>query len=532
MIRPQGSSGDSPLLIRGTGYSAHRGPAPAARPARAEQALYSALFHVTGALVGRRFSAARRELQCAQWLSTDELKARMQSRLAALLRHAAENVPFYRDLYGRLELASDALRTVADLGRLPIMSRATHQQESSERFFAGNLPPHRRLKQSTSGSSTGEPFQFCLDRQAMPVVFASHLYYDGCYGLRPFDRYVRIVLTHPTPPPLPSETPVTYRLRQAVTARLKALYEARTQERISVWEVDSEKAEAVYRRIEAFRPDYVLGYTSTLAAVADELTQRGLRLSRRVKGVVTIAETLSPLRRQLIEAYFAAPIINRYGLREFGSWSAQSCWETPEQFHLNTELVVWETVRDDGTPAAPGETGRVVLTDLHNYAMPFIRYDTGDLAVAGEAACPCGRGFPLVGPIQGRSAECIRTSAGKLISAVVLGAYLKIGGPQFRYRDHLDAVRHYQLVQEAPGRVRMLIVPAPGFDAERQRRLQEDLTRLLGEDVTVDVETVEEIPPERSGKRPVIKQLRGRGERPQGTHPPPNSQLSTGSEAS
>jgi phenylacetate-CoA ligase len=349
----------------------------------------------------------------------------------------------------------------------------------------------------------------------MSLVYASHLYYDSCVGFRPFDRYVRIVLTHPKPPPLPVETPLAYRICQTAMARLKAFYESQTQERISVWEVDGEKAEASYRRIEAFRPDYLMGYTSTLAMIADELLQRGLRLSRPIKGVVTIAETLSPARRTLIERYFEAPIINRYGLREFGSWSAQCCGDrsasTPgaDVFHLNTELVVWETVREDGSPAAPGEVGRVVITDLHNEVMPFIRYDTGDLAVAGETGCPCGRGFPLVGPIEGRSSECIRTADGSLLSAVVLGAYLKIGGPQFRYRDHLEAIRHYQLVQEGPERFRLRVVPEPGFDFQRQQRLQEDLTRLLGATVNVLIEIVEEIPPEKSGKRPVIKVMRG-----------------------
>ena len=125
-----------------------------------------------------------------------------------------------------------------------------------------------------------------------------------------------------------------------------------------------------------------MGYTSTLAAIADELLQGDLKLSQPVAGVITIAETLTPNRKRLIQKYFDAPIINRYGLREFGSWSAQSCRESPERFHINSELVVCEVLRADGTPCAAGETGRVVLTDLHNFARPFIRYDTGDLAVA------------------------------------------------------------------------------------------------------------------------------------------------------
>jgi phenylacetate-CoA ligase len=236
-----------------------------------------------------------------------------------------------------------------------------------------------------------------------------------------------------------------------------------------------------------------------LATIADELLQRNIRLSRPLCGVVTIAETLSPTRRRLIDKFFDAPIINRYGLRELGSWSAQSCSESPDRFHINTELVVCEILRDDGTACAPGEKGRVVLTDLHNYARPFIRYDTGDLATAGVEQCGCGRGFPLLSQIEGRSQECLRTPSGKEISPVVLGHYL------FVYNRHLAVVRHYQLVQECSNRATLLVVPDKGWDDQNRERIRADLARLLGGEMEINVETVTEIPKENSGKRPIIK---------------------------
>jgi phenylacetate-CoA ligase len=242
-----------------------------------------------------------------------------------------------------------------------------------------------------------------------------------------------------------------------------------------------------------------MGYTSTLAAIADELLRRGLRLSRPVQGVIAIAETLTANRRRMIEQYFCAPIINRYGLREFGSWSAQSCLESADKFHINTELVVCEIVRPDGTLCSPGETGRLVLTDLHNFARPFIRYDTGDRAAVSSETCSCGRGFPLLGPIEGRSLECLPTPSGGEISPVSLGHFL------FAYNDHAEAVRHYQLVQESSNRISLFIVPGEEWNEQRRVRLKSDLKRLMGEEMEVDVQTVNEIPPEKSGKRPIIK---------------------------
>lgn len=434
----------------------------------------------------------------AQWLTAEELKARSDKRLSALLRHAAGNVPFYNEFYQRQGLAPEDLRNSKDLALLPVLTKSDYRSHKPQEFIAKNIPDYQRLEKTTSGS-TGEPFQFWLDRRAQSLIFASHLFYDSWHGLRPFDRYIRIAATPAAPSSLPAHTPVAVRIGQAFNSRLQGLYENLTQERISVWEVDRERARDIWQRMEAFRPKFVMGYTSALAAIADELLRSNLPLSHPVHGVITIAETLSPARRRLIEQYFGAPLINRYGLREFGSWSAQSCAESPGQFHINTELVVCEILREDGTACAPGERGRVVLTDLHNFARPFIRYDTGDLAVAGYETCSCGRGFPLLGEIEGRSQECLRTPSGKEISPVVLGHYL------FVFHDHLDVVRHYQLVQESNNRARLLIVPDEGWDEVRRNRMQSDLASLLGPDMEVAVETVIEIPSEKSGKRPIIK---------------------------
>ena len=445
--------------------------------------------------LGLHFAGVLTEMRRVQWLSQTELQARNESRLGVLLKHAAENVPFYRNFYRE----HGELRSAGDLKSFPILTKTDYRQCDPESLYATNVDPGLRIDRKTSGS-TGQPFQFSLDRTALPVIFASHLFYDSWHGLEPFDRYVRIVA--PAAAQLQSNASARVKLRSVLTSRLQNFYERLTQEKIFVWEIDSEKAASVWRRLESFRPKFIMGYTSSLAALAGELLKSDLRLSHPVRGVITIAETLTPNRRKLIEEYFEAPIINRYGLREFGSWSAQSCLESPDQFHINTELVVCEILRDDGTPCAPGETGRVVLTDLHNFARPFIRYDTGDLAVAAGGECACGRGFPLLGQIEGRSLECVRTPSGREISPVILGHFL------FVYHDHVDSVLHYQLVQEGTDRIVLSIVPGPGWTEERRIRMRSDLAQLIGDnDVTVEVQTVAEIPVEKSGKRPIIKSL-------------------------
>ncbi len=168
---------------------------PALKTRRAWRSSITTVALELGAkIVGGGFSNAFAEMQRAQWLTTEELQARTDARLSEVLKHAAENVPFYTEHYKRLGLTADELRNVRDLSLLPVLSKTDYRNHKPEDFYATNIPEYRRLEKTTSGS-TGVPFQFCLDRRAMPIVFASHLFYDSWHGLRPFDRYIRIVGT-------------------------------------------------------------------------------------------------------------------------------------------------------------------------------------------------------------------------------------------------------------------------------------------------------------------------------------------------
>jgi phenylacetate-CoA ligase len=419
-----------------------------------------------------RMAQTFHELSRVQWLSAEQLRVRSAARLARLLRHAVDDVPFYRE---------------RDPANLPVMDKSAYRNQAPEAFAASRVPEERRIERSTSGS-TGEPYRFAVDRATLPVAFASQLFYDSWIGLRPYDRCLRIAVPQASAPGVPSVLPW-----------LQRVHERWTQQRISIWDIDAERAEDIRGRIEAFRPAFLFGYTSTLATLADLLRPRNLQWSRKLRGVITTSETLTAERRRSIEEQFRAPITNRYGLREFGWFAAQSCPVSPNRFHVNTELVACEILRADGSPAEVGETGRIVLTDLWNYARPFIRYDTGDLAARIEGSCSCGRGFPLLGPIEGRMQECLTTGEGKVISPALLGHYL------FVHKRHGEIIRQYQILQEGPRRVVLLVVPGDRWNEHSATRLRGDMGELLGPGMEADIRVVAEIRPERSGKRPVIK---------------------------
>jgi phenylacetate-coenzyme A ligase PaaK-like adenylate-forming protein len=162
--------------------------------------------------------------------------------------------------------------------------------------------------------------------------------------------------------------------------------------------------------------------------------------------------------------------------------------------------VIARVIRPDGSDAAPGESGRVVVTDLANTVMPFINYATGDQAVAGEP-CSCGRGLPTLAGIAGRTSEVIRTPSGREISGVALGQFLAFVAGIIPY------VQEYQAVQGSVDAVALRVVPTALFDNGVRVTIERELGRFLGADMTVTVEPVAEIPLEPSGKRLIIKAL-------------------------
>jgi phenylacetate-CoA ligase len=251
------------------------------------------------------------------------------------------------------------------------------------------------------------------------------------------------------------------------------------------------------RHLGGQRPYFIRTTPSYAAHLVAQLLAHGSALPRPPRAVICHGETLTAANVAAIEQAFRCPVVNQYS-----GWDvpqmAQSCPDNPSLLHVNSERVVIRVVRDDGQPAAPGEIGRVVVTDLANYVMPFISYEIGDQAIAG-GRCPCGRGFPTLASIEGRNAELIRTPDGRAMASGILSHVLVSGSGVIPY------VWEYQAVQESLSEVLLRIVPTPRFTPAFAQQVQTDLQRLLGPSIRVRVETVDQIPWEPNGKRLIIK---------------------------
>ena len=447
------------------------------------------LFPLYERLSGRQFWTELRRLCELQWRSPEELETRALRKLRPLLAHAYTHVPYYRDLFDQAGLRRGDVRAVSDLARLPLSGKAELRANFPARVVADNLPMRRRDATMTSGS-TGLPFAFYTDRAGLDSRLGSYLFFREWAGVA-FGDAALYIAAPPHLSPVRAHSSSLSRLARRLVLGERVIH-------LSGPDLHAARLLAELRRLPAKSGYWIWGWPSYVGRVAAELLEAGVALPAAPHAIIAYAETLTATDAAAIERAFQCPVTNHYSSYEV-LHLAQTCPDNPEALHVNSERAVLRVVREDGSPAAPGELGRIVITDLINRVMPFINYDIGDWAVAG-APCRCGRGFPTLASPEGRVGEVIRTPGGKTITPVGLGWHIRQAFPY---------VWEYQAVQTATDAVVLRIIPTARFSAELARTLARDLEAFLGPGLRVQVETVDRIPVEASGKRLIIKRSRG-----------------------
>jgi phenylacetate-CoA ligase len=239
------------------------------------------------------------------------------------------------------------------------------------------------------------------------------------------------------------------------------------------------------------RPDAVVAYTTPLDDVARYIEATRAPLPHRPGAIVVGAEKLHPFQRERIERIFQAPVFETYGSREFMLIGAEC--DRHQGLHLTTEQLLVEVLDDDGRPTPDGAEGNIVITDLYNYGMPFIRYANGDRGIAGWSECACGRGLPMLKKVVGRRLDMLRLPGGR-----------SVPGEFFVYlmKDY-PAVRRYQVIQEEPNHVRITMV-SEGLREDDRKAIEHAAREALGPQTRVEFEPVGQIPLTPAGKLQVV----------------------------
>lgn len=435
---------------------------------------YMAAFNRTHWMITRDVEHHYETLSRSQWLSPSDMRELQDEKLRRLVRHAYRNVPYYRARMQERGLGPEDIRSQEDLYKLPFLTKADIRKHLYFDIMSENHDKAEVLRIATSGS-TGEPFVCFVDRTQLEVRWAATLRAQEWTGYRFGDRAVR--LWHQTLGMTPS---------QVRKEKLDAWMSNRTF--VPVFSMTEKNLAKMVALIEEARPVLIDGYAEALDLLASFMRTRGA-LSAAPKGVMSSAQTLPAASRATIESAFGCRVFDKYGSREF-SGIAYEC-EAHDGHHVVSESFIVEVLKD-GRPARPGEIGEVVITDLNNYCMPFLRYRIGDLAVAMDSApCACGRGAPRIGAVEGRVQSIILGTDGQYLPGTFFAHYLK----------ELDyAIRRFQVVQTERGRITFRVVKGGRYSEDILQEVLATFREHLGKDMIIDVEHVADVEMVRTGK--------------------------------
>jgi phenylacetate-CoA ligase len=445
---------------------------------------------------------AYRRLEAFERLSPDAVREMQWDRLRSLLGHAAATVPYYRRAFGELGLAAGDFASPAftpeAFARLPILTKPDVRRGFpvglvSETERTRLRPPWRRLRVARTSGTTGLPLKFYRDPEIRTQRLAHRRWNYSRGGLVPGDQIAHVRVTVSVPP------------------GLRPLWSLFAGARLLPTDLAfGRDGRAIARLLDDWRPEGLLAeYTNLLALAAQALRQAGIRLRHPPKAIFVGGEAVDAATWRLFTEALEAPVHDLYGANEFGIYVAQSCpdrvagGEPPfENLHISASRFYVEIVDDEGRPVEPGREGRIIITDLGNRLMPFIRYDVGDRGSLAPRPCPCGRGLPLLASLSGRSIERLILPSGKWFAVSILAWAL--GSLQ-------DLMWEFQFRQTAPDQLEVLVVPDPGvaFGASEQEAIIRGLRDLLGEPMVISVRIVDVIPRDPSGKRPLLKILSG-----------------------
>jgi len=405
-----------------------------------------------------------------QWLSTKELEEIQNRKLKRLINHAYENVPYYHKLFDSVNVKVEDIKTVEDLYKIPITNKLTLQSLPITEITAKNVSLSKCVRKRTSGSQ-GIPLTIYYhkkDKNFLDMVWARARLENG---QRLIDKRVSIRNPHYFPT------------------------KKRWYEHFSIWRRVNiscfDDVENQLKILEKVNPEVITSYPSSLKLLAMALEeQKNRKINSRL--IFTSTELLNADARRFIQSKFEAPIFDFYGANELGLIA----WECNKRsgYHINIDSVVVEFIWN-GKKIKSGERGKLICTALHSYAMPFIRYEIGDVGIKSDEKCACERGLPLMRIIEGRIDDFIVLPDEKMVSPYSLIYIMR----------NIPGISRYQIIQEEKDKILVLIIKGKEFTQNTITSIRRNLEKALGKDVKIDIKIVNNITRDKSGKFRVVK---------------------------
>lgn len=429
-----------------------------------------------GVVKGRQCVHHWKNAEQTQWLSRSELEGQQLRSLKQLLSHAQATCPYYSELWKSRSLRPEAVQSLEDFQSWPLITRETIRQNRLRMRTTADV---KRISKATGGSS-GEPLQFDLDSgsndRRTAMMWRGYNWAGGAPGTRQLFVWGTAV----------GKIPAWKKWKVGLHHRFD------NQLVLSCFEFTPDKMRTHFDRMNRYAADVIVAYTNPLYEFARYIQHAGLK-PVSPKSIIVGAEKLHGFQRELIESVFQAPVFETYGSREFMLIGAEC--EQHSGLHLSVDNLLVEILNEDGSPTKPGEVGNIVITDLFNYGMPFVRYVNGDQAVAGFEQCSCGRGLPLLKQVVGRQLDTLETPDGRLIPGEFFPHLIK----------DYPAIRRFQVVQNARSEITLkLVVDGGNLPTADREGLLRDIRSCAGDVVNVQFQMVDDIPLTKAGKLKVV----------------------------
>lgn len=419
---------------------------------------------------GAKFYEYLLGLQKTQWLSEQEILTLQNIKLQKLINYAVQYVPFYKDLYAKKGISSEQIKNVSDLKLLPLLEKEMARKNNKRLLSELHLNSSQLEHFQTSGT-TGKPLEIYASPDYLMLEKAFKWNHRSWGGLKLGDATAAFV-GHSIVPIKKTSPPFW-------------IYDnSENRTFFSVYHMSKENMKHYKEHLKKIKPASISGYPMAIYILSKYLLDSG-KHSIKPKAVFTHSETLIPYQREVIEKAFGCKVLDWYGQTEFTANIVQC---EKGNYHVKSEYGVVEIINRKGFPAKPGEVGEIVATGLNNFAMPFIRYRTGDTAIPKKGNCPCGKAGPLVSQITGRVEDIIVTPEGRLLSRL---DYIFKG-----VKNIIEA----QLVQEDINHLVLRIVKSSDFRKVDKKILSSNIKEYLGDSINVEIKEVEKIPLSSSGK--------------------------------
>ncbi|MBI2025472.1 phenylacetate--CoA ligase family protein [Candidatus Kaiserbacteria bacterium] len=402
--------------------------------------------------------------------------------LHPLLRQSYRHVRLYKKLLDERNVRPEEVRSYADIRKLPVTSKKLLRQSSPEEYINSSFPRWSYAWTETSGS-TGEPFKFPLNKD----FYFIKKYYCGT-STCPWYTSRKLLDADPSIYRFLVWRGWSFRtLADNVKfADIRTVDRPRGNHFLHIPVSDlREHPLLVVKKLREFQPDVLSGRATTMIELDRIIKKAGNQEDFRVSFITSVGEMLSETQRRYLENGFNCEVYERYGLEELGDVAVECRYH--RGMHIYEESNIVEIVDENNRPLPPGSRGRVVVTNLCNYSVPFIRYDTGDIGEILPGRCPCG------------------VSARRLKLYGRTGAYLELAGRRYQFPEFAAVVNNFndivlrsQIAKVSDESIEFRFVPLRPVSPQETDGIKSSFMKNFG--ITPRVKIVEDLPFNTSGK--------------------------------